>query len=513
MRWSPSARPDEAIHVRRDSPPVGAGRSNRQGRRVRLAVSGGPTRAALAVLLLASALVPALVAGPPAGAQAPGGGGPEPGRRPQHVVLVDWDGFDTDFLGRAPTPNLDALAARGSLSVASSTFQTISNPARASMSTGAYPEVHDNAAYYFDPAADRARGQERFLAAETIAEALAAGGRTLASVQWYMVQNHGATYGDPEHLYVQPGGPFARRVDAAVDILNRRPVDSGGRAVTVPEIPDFLAVYGDDFDSLSHRVGTESPAIADLLAEMDRQLGRLVQATKDVGTYGETAFLLTSDHGMGEWDRTLIPQVLAAVAGAGYRPEIVTPGRSPAATTEVVIVANSVRTGDITLRGRAATPEGREDVKAALESLSPTYLSAVLDQPDLAALRASEKLGDLVAEARLPYGFALSEPPAGEKRASHGSRDELPVPLLLSGAGFRRGVAPDRPVTVDVAPTIAALLGVRAPAQAQGRVLAEAMGPPAPAGRPGEAAGLGAGAPARTPAPAAGGLAAGRGRP
>lgn len=434
-------------------------------------------RAALAGLVLLSLLA----AGTPTAAQAPEGG-PGPGRRPKHVVLVDWDGFDTDFLGRAPTPNLDALVARGSLSVASSTFHTISNPARASMSTGAYPEVHDNAAYYFDPVSGTARGQERFLAAETIAEALADEGRTLASVQWYMVQNHGATYGDPAHLYVQPGGPFARRVDAAVDILHRRPVDSGGRMVTVPRIPDFLAVYGDDFDSLSHRVGTESPDIAVLLAEMDRQLGRLVQATKDAGIYGETAFLLTSDHGMGEWDRTLVPQVLAAVAGAGYVPEIVTPGRSPAAATEVVIVPNSVRVGDVTLRGRAASAEGRAAVRAALESLSPAYLSAVLDQADLAGLRASGKLGDLVAEARLPYGFALSEPPPGEKRASHGSRDELPVPLVLSGAGFRRGVAPERPVTVDLAPTIAALLGVRAPAQAQGRVLAEAIGPPAPAG-------------------------------
>jgi predicted AlkP superfamily pyrophosphatase or phosphodiesterase len=80
-------------------------------------------------------------------------------RRPEHVILVDWDGFDPDYLGRAPTPNLDALTSRGSLSIADGTFPTISNPSRASMSTGAYPEVHGNAAYYFDGRTNRVVGE------------------------------------------------------------------------------------------------------------------------------------------------------------------------------------------------------------------------------------------------------------------------------------------------------------------------------------------------------------------
>lgn len=274
------------------------------------------------------------------------------GRSPKHVVLVDWDGFDPDYLDLAPTPNLDALTRRGSLSIADGTFHTISNPSRASMSTGAYPEIHGNAAYYYDEETGRAQGQSRFLAAETIAEVLASEGKTIASVQWYMIQNHGVVYGDPEHLYVQPGGPFKDRVDAAINILNRRPVDSGGEVVTVPKVPDFLAVYSSDLDGLGHREGPESPNIGPLLAKHDRQLGRLVQATKDVGIYGETAFLLTADHGMTGWNRTLIPEVLATVSAAGYTPEIVTPGNSPKPSTEVIIVPNSVRIGDFSLRGR-----------------------------------------------------------------------------------------------------------------------------------------------------------------
>jgi predicted AlkP superfamily pyrophosphatase or phosphodiesterase len=393
-------------------------------------------------------------------------------RRPEHVILVDWDGFDPDYLGRAPTPNIDALANRGSLSIADGTFPTISNPSRASMSTGAYPEVHGNAAYYFDEETNEVVGETRFLAAETICEALAAEGRTTASVQWYMVQDHGTSYGDPEHLYVQPGGLFEKRVDAAIEILNLRPVNSGGKMVAVPKIPDFLAVYGPDLDAFGHAEGAEGPNMGPLLAELDRQLGRLVQTTKEVGIYERTAFLLTADHGMTSWDRSLA-QELAAITALGRRPEIVRPGRPASPDAEIVIVASAGRVADVTLRGRAATPEGREEVRAALEGLP--QISRVLGAADLEALHASDKLGDFVIEPRAPWGFKLPEPEEGTSRGAHGSGREMRVPLLIAGAGVRVGAAPRDARLIDVAPTIAALLGTRPPADAQGRALAESL--------------------------------------
>ncbi len=397
--------------------------------------------------------------------------GPQTGR-PEHVILVDWDGFDPGYLGRAPTPNIDSLAGRGSLSVAEGIYPTISNPARASMSTGAYPETHGNAAYFFDDEAGEAVGETRFLDAETITQALAAGGRTTAAVQWYMVQDHGASYGDPENLYVRPGGLFEQRVDAAVEILNRRLVDSGGKMVTVPKIPGFLAVYGPDLDAFGHLEGPESPNIGSLVAQLDRQLGRIVQATKEVGVYERTAFILTSDHGMTSWERSFA-EGLAAMPELGRGVEIVPPGGTPSPDTEVVIVKSGGRIMDITLRGRSATPEKRTEVRRVLERLP--QLSRVLDAADLKALRASDKLGDFVVEAREPWGFGLAEPEEGASRGGHGSTQEMRVPLLISGAGVRTGAVPKDARLVDVAPTIAALLGVRPPADAQGRVLDELL--------------------------------------
>lgn len=131
--------------------------------------------------------------------------------RVDHVILIDWDGFGSDLLGRLPMPNLRALIARGSLSQADSTYNTYSNSARASMSTGAHPEVHGNVGYSLDRTRNIVVGQNRDLAAETINQALAAAGHTTASVGWYMVENFGTTYGDPEQLYVQPGWQSSTR--------------------------------------------------------------------------------------------------------------------------------------------------------------------------------------------------------------------------------------------------------------------------------------------------------------
>ena len=387
--------------------------------------------------------------------------------RPEHVILVDWDAFDPDYLARAPTPNIDALARRGSLSTAQSTFTTKSNPARASMSTGAYPEVHGNAAYYFDEESNRAVGQTRFLAAETITQALAAEGRTTAAVAWYMVQDHGDSTGDPEHLYVDPGGLFERRADAAIDILNLRPVESGGETVTVQKIPDFLAVYGADLDAFGHAEGAESPNLMPLVAELDRQLGRLVQATRGVGIYERTAFVLTGDHGMTTWYRSLTEK-LGTITFLGRHPEILPTGKLASPDAEVVIVTAG-RVADVTLRGRAATFRGRKKIRAAFEGMDE--ISRVLDTSDFEAFHASDKLGDLVLEARAPWGFGPPGSDKGSPRGGHGSTREMRVPLLISGAGIRVGGVAREPHLVDVAPTISALLGVRPPADAQGRVL------------------------------------------
>jgi arylsulfatase A-like enzyme len=90
-------------------------------------------------------------------------------------------------------------------------------------------------------------------------------------------------------------------------------------------------------------------------------------------------------------------------------------------------------------------------------------------------LHASDKLGDFVVEAKTPWGFGPPGPDEWSPRGGHGSTLEMRVPLLIAGAGVRVGGVPRKPGLIDVAPTIAALLGARPPADAQGRALDELL--------------------------------------
>lgn len=421
-------------------------------------------RLAAGVLLAAAATVATL---PAAHAAPQRSAGP----LADHVVLVAWDGFDAKYLERGvPTPNLDALAHRGSTTTSTGVMTSITNPSWSSVATGAYPERTLNTAYWYDATTNLVRGQSRDIAVETLGQSLRSAGRTLASVQWFIEQDKSVFYGNPEALYTQPGGSCDKRVDRAADLLAGKPVDSGGQQVTVPKVPDFLGVYCSDLDDNGHRFGADAAIIDETLAALDHQLGRLVQATKDAGTFGRTAFVLTGDHGMTTFDRAFGNQLLAAIAAAGYQGEFVGPNGTPAANTDVVLAVGGVASAH--LRGDAlADPEAARRIEEQVAQIP--QVSQVLDKGEQAAMHMSPRYGELVIEPEEGWTAAPTAPltPAG----MHGTTHETAIPLLLAGAGVAPGRTPTAPRHIDLAPTIAYLLGERSPLGAQGRVLVEAL--------------------------------------
>jgi arylsulfatase A-like enzyme len=426
-------------------------------RRRRLAVS------AAAVAACAAFVVPITTAeaGPSSAGRAPAA---------DHVLFVAWDGFDPAYLDRADTPTIDRLAHDGSLTTSRGVMTSITNPSWSSVATGAWPERHLNTAYWYDDETGLARGQQRDLAVPTIAEAVGDGGGTVASVQWFIVQNHGASYGDPDALYTQPGGRCDTRVDQAISILRGESVDSGGTQVAVPEIPTLLAVYCDDLDALGHAGGDVNPEIPGRLEEMDAMLGRLVDALDAAGIADETTIVLTGDHAMTSFTTAIGDEVIAAVDEAGYDLELLSSGQSPAPGTDAVMVVGGAASVHLVGDAREDRHAARR-IEAAIRGVE--HVHAVYDRADQRRMRMSPHHGELVVDPE--PGYTLSTTDRESPRGQHGTANDLRVPLLLSGAGISDERRPRFPRHVDLAPTMAALLGIDAPAGAQGRVLREAL--------------------------------------
>ncbi len=96
---------------------------------------------------------------------------------------------------------------------------------------------------------------------------------------------------------------------------------------------------------------------------------------------------------------------------------------------------------------------------------------------DAAATRADNLLKEIVSTLDLEQDTMLVVSDHGQiDRGGHGGQDPIVLvePLVLAGAGVRPGAYPDVQ-QVDVAPTIAALLGLNIPASAQGRVQTDVL--------------------------------------
>lgn len=377
--------------------------------------------------------------------------------RAQHVVLIGIDGFDPAYLDRVDTPNLDALAARGSAGQAYSVMMPYTMPAFTAITTGAWPVHSGSITDFWD------RSEERFVhhgprpQVPTIAEHVRAHGGTTAAVRYPSLNGNGVRSGDPEALYASGGADCRTRFDTAIDILEQRPVASGSSMVTVPRVPALLAVYCSELDDIGHARGAEDPAVDAALVDIDVQVGRLVDTLDRLGIAEETTVVLSGDHGMSSYTGFVALPMYEALTAAGYTASYLwLEGQEPTAGTDVVVVPFGGRGVSVHLVGaRAGDVAALDEVRTILEGLDA--VGAVYDRADQEAFLMHPDFGDLVVEPAPGWG---DDVPVDGPLGGHGTVDELLTVFIAAGAGVASG---DEPVTlalVNIGPTIAYLLGL-----------------------------------------------------
>jgi predicted AlkP superfamily pyrophosphatase or phosphodiesterase len=381
-------------------------------------------------LLLAAALLAALA-----------GCGSEPER--PYVVLVSIDGFRHDYAALHGAPNLQRIARQGVRAEAlippypSSTF-----PSHYSIATGMYPEHHgivENS--FFDP---RRRGRFLYNDKQTGNDGSWYGGTPL----WALAEQQGvrsATFfwpgTDTEIQGKRPSAWFPYDESAP----NPRRVDQVLEWLQAPEAgrPHFITAYFSDVDKAGHRYGPEAPETRAAVAEVDAQIGRLLDGLSRINL--PVYVLVVSDHGMLGVAETV--SLGRAADFAGF--EI-----APRAGAQVMLYSENQDLIARTLERLNQRAGGR--YRAYRREETPGYLH----------YNEGYRIGDIVVAATAPVILYIDPPPADEA-GEHGYDpyrvEQMRGIFYAQGPGLKRGLETYPFESVNVYPLIAHLLRLELP--------------------------------------------------
>lgn len=382
----------------------------------------------LALAGCASLSTPAPVAVVPAEARSP------------VTVLVSIDGMRADYLDRGITPRMTALAGQGVRAAMRPSFPTITFPNHYSLVTGLRPDRHGivgnrmedpaQPGQVFTMATDRPAW---WTEAEPIWITAERGGVRTATMFW--------PGSNVDHGGMRPRDwwPFGQavsnrqRVDAIVDYL-RRPADTR---------PRFLTLYFDAVDTAGHAFGPDDPRTNAEVAQIDGEIGRLVDALAALGQPAN--LIIVADHGMAATapDRVInLHQLMDPVAD--YR-----------------LVTQGAYAGVEPLPGREAA------VAAALlrdHRGMDCYRKA--DIPARLAYGRHPRVPSFVCIAELGW-YILGAPPPPDRPftagGAHGydqAHREMDALFLAAGPAIRTGARVETFDNVHVYPLLARLIGI-----------------------------------------------------
>lgn len=286
---------------------------------------------------------------------------------------------------------------------------------------------------------------------------------------------------------LEPDKPDAFRASPRMDAVT---VDLANALVDEMDLgkgpaADILSVSLSATDYIGHSTGTEGGEMCVQMMELDRQIGRLLTLLDARGI--DYAVVLSADHGgldMPERQReqalpravradmSLSPQVLSKVIGT----------QTGVTSTDPLIVSDGLF-GDFYV-SRSVSPAHKAQVVAAL-------VKQVKAHPQVAAVFTHDELSRTPLPSGSPQDWTLRDrarasfdaarsgdvvilldravtpipEPVGSYVSTHGSAWDYDrrVPMLFWRRGLRGFEQPAPVETIDIAPTLAALLGLAVP--------------------------------------------------
>lgn len=252
---------------------------------------------------------------------------------------------------------------------------------------------------------------------------------------------------------------------------------------------DLLAVSLSTTDAVGHAYGPDSRELHDQILRLDRYLGAFLDSLFRMRDSTRVIIALTADHGGAPY-----PQVHAART-PGATAQFADPGPVFRATAVALAArklppsALSFEEGMITA-DRAAFARAHVDVDSTLRALAAAIraVPGVGRVDDARTLAQRDTVRDAIARRwyhmispERPVDLVVSLAPyaywAGVTYATHGTPNDYDaaVPVLFWGRPFKPGIYREFARVVDMAPTLARVIGVPPLERLDGHVLTAAL--------------------------------------
>ena len=422
--------------------------------------------------------------------------------QPERVVLVSIDGLSAYSLedDSLVIPNLRALIRDGVWAKSSETvFPSITHPSHTTLVTGVLPRIHGvvgnqvtnretGESFHFTnkPHGDTVRST-------TIFDAAKQKGLTTAAFYWpENYQDPSIDYNIPEVFDGDRADPRAadpeflaelRAAGVPIDLYYewyKDPLRKGASDAVLAEAaayvieryrPHLLAIHFLVTDEIQHAYGSDHYRAKEAFTAADYALGLVMRAVEKAGLRDQTAFFIVSDHGFHSVRHEVNLQPLFDRHGLAERVRLKRSGwtlyieladleRDEAALEKLFEDA-------LAMPGiaRILRPRDFHDLGYPRYEEDPHVLGQYAIVGDIDTLPVADpKTSSTERRSREPYhghGYLPSHP-------------RMYPAFIASGPGIARGVRAPHLRNVDVAPTIAHLLGLELP-DATGVVIKEVL--------------------------------------
>jgi arylsulfatase A-like enzyme len=269
-------------------------------------------------------------------------------------------------------------------------------------------------------------------------------------------------------------------------LTGMRAYDLGGDDHT-----DLLAISFSTFDAIGHHFGPDSREIHDELLRLDGVIGALMDSIYARVDSTRVIFALSADHGVTRFPELMLKDTAAIrQAYVDMRPAL--------AAFRAAVAPHGIKSGEVRLSG------GRLDIDAAAlrrTGYDPSpevevFLKAARGIPGVlkATTVADLAKGDSINDTHTRRWLHMLPPDANAvavvsvkpghvwgtaREGKHGTStdDDAFVPIIFKGTPFKPGRYATFTRTADIAPTLAAAIGVNPTEPLDGRVLTAALRP------------------------------------